>query len=90
MKNVFLLLKHQNFEKIVFLTFFHYESVQILLHCALSGHIYALKNIHISCFTNYTTWRSSNFYSTDRVDPDAPLEMKIKKKFLFRKGGHRK
>ncbi len=25
------------------------------------------------------TWETSNFYSTDRVDPDAPLEMKIKK-----------
>jgi len=45
----------------------------------------------ISFFTHYTTWQTSNFYSTDRVDPDAPLEIKIrktkKKNFLFRKGG---
>jgi hypothetical protein len=34
----------------------------------------------IGFFTNYTTWQTSNFYSTGRVDPDAPLEMKIKKK----------
>ncbi len=33
----------------------------------------------ISFFTNYTTWQNSNFYSTDRVDPDTPLEMKMKK-----------
>jgi hypothetical protein len=44
----------------------------------------------ISFFTNYTSWQTSNFYSTDRVDPDAPLEMKIektKKKFFVRNGG---
>jgi hypothetical protein len=44
----------------------------------------------ISFFTNYTTWQTSNFYSTDRVNPDAPLKMKIekaKKNFLFEKGG---
>ncbi len=41
----------------------------------------------ISFFMNYTTWQTSNFYSTDRVDPDAPLEIKIeetKKKFFVR------
>jgi hypothetical protein len=40
---------------------------------------------------NYTTWQTSNFYSTDRVEPDATLEMKIKKTkkkiFLFEKMG---
>jgi len=42
----------------------------------------------ISFFTNDTSWQTSNFYSTDRVDPDAPLEVKIEKTnfFLFGKG----
>ncbi len=66
------------------------------MYRALSGHINALtkKNFFfreytpskISVFTNYTSLQTSNFYSTDRVDPDAPLEMKIeksKKKFFF-------
>jgi hypothetical protein len=64
----------------------------------MNGHIYALKKVHffwgtpskISFFTNYTTWQISNFYSTDRIDPDAPFEMKIeksKKKIFVWEGG---
>jgi hypothetical protein len=70
------------------------------LYRALNGDIFTLpkkfffSGVHptpskISFFTNYTTWLTSNFYSTDRVDPDAPLEIKIKKnekKFFFCSG----
>ncbi len=33
----------------------------------------------IRVFTNYTIWQSSHFHSTDRVDPDGSLEMKMEK-----------
>jgi len=31
-----------------------------------------------SLFKNYTPWQTSNSYCKDRVDPDAPSEMKIR------------
>jgi hypothetical protein len=32
-----------------------------------------------SCFRDYATWCSSNFYSTNRAHLNAPVEMKIEK-----------
>ncbi len=41
-----------------------------------------------SCLRDYTTWYSPNFYSTNRANLDAPVEMNIEKKFFWLgKGG---
>jgi len=71
-----------------FFNFFYYELFEVFFVSRIQwAYFYLEKNFFfrgytaskISFFTNYTTWQTSLFYSTDIVDPHAPLEMKIKK-----------
>jgi hypothetical protein len=74
-------------QKIFFSIFFIMNYSRFFVSRIQRAYFYLEKNFvfrgytvsKISFFTNYTTWQTSHFYSTDMVDPHAPLEMKIKK-----------